>query len=98
MYQNHAGEVNEYNDEFLSIQDFKNYLRWVPERAMAIGYIPVDDNKLRNSRSSTVRLGIINRGKETLLANAGELGIFLQNDADAAKALGYLPKTKSPSV
>jgi hypothetical protein len=85
--------------EFEHIPNFTNYLRWEPERAMAIGYGKVDEERLKNSRSSNVRVSIWYRtgdqAKEVHFQNAAGLAAFLDENPELAKDLQYKKKNSN---
>lgn len=92
-YRNHLDDLTDSKDEFVSIHDFRNYLRWMPERAMAIGYTPAVEETLKKSRSSNVRLSILNQGDETVFGNVQEFVRFLNEHPPIAKMVQYQTKS-----
>lgn len=95
-YRNHLNELSEHACEFLSIEDFKNYLRWVPERAMLIGYGKINEDVIKISRSSNVRLSIVFRDQvkeeEITFNNAASFGQFLRQYNVFARKVGLAIK------
>ena len=92
-YRNHLNNLTECKEEFVSIHDFRNYLRWMPERAMAIGYIASVEETMKSTRSSNVRLSILNREKEErCFVNVHEFVRFLDEHPPIAKLVQYQTK------
>lgn len=61
-YRNHLNQISECSLSFNSIHDFKNYLRWEPDKAMLIGYGKVDPDRVKITRTSDLTVGIVDNG------------------------------------
>lgn len=96
-FRNHLEEEREYREDIGSIPEFKNFLRWAPDKAMMIGYKRPDEEVLSRSQNSNVRLSI-RYGLTTAMENevhfkdVYELNLFLRQNAEIAKALRYVQK------
>lgn len=94
-YRNYVDELKDYQEEFITIPTFSNYLRWEPLRAMAIGYGEVNQDDLKKSRSTNVRLSLrFENGEEVFFNNATEFVDYLTKHPDLAKRLQFSPKSK----
>lgn len=88
-YRNHLSQVNDYTLEFSSIPDFKNYLRWEPDKAMLIGYGNVDHERIKKSRTSNTIISISHRGHNFNFDTAKQFGDFLNQTPEIARLLQY---------
>lgn len=93
-YRNHLDEFRQFEDDFISIAAFTGYLRWVPDRAMMIGYTKSDPEILNKTRTSNVQLAINADGTEWTFKNVFDLAYFLDHNPDIALHLQYYPKAK----
>lgn len=97
--RNHLDEEREYREDIGSIAEFKNFLRWAPDKAMMIGYKRPDPEVLSRSRNSNVRLSIrygltMAMENEVHFKDVHELNLFLRANAEIAKALQYVAKSQ----
>ena len=98
-YRNQLNELHDYHDEFESVHDFRKYFQCEPLRAMAIDYIPAEENKLKDSRSSNVRLSIKVDNQEIPFSNAHDFEYYLKKNAEVASVLQFQqPLTMSASL
>jgi hypothetical protein len=88
-YRNHLDEVREYSLQFTSIPDFTNYLRWEPEKAMLIKYGKVDEERIKNSRTSGVKLSVLSEGSQFVFDDAFKFAEFLRSSPMIARDLQY---------
>jgi hypothetical protein len=86
-YRNHLDDVKEYSVQFMCIPDFTNYLRWEPEKAMLIGYGKVNEETVRNSRTSNVKISIDHHGRTSTFDTAKQFGDFLKKSPEIAGLL-----------
>lgn len=91
-YRNHLNQETEHKAEFLSIHDLTNYFRWEPDKAMQLGYGPVDHERIAKSLTSHVRLYVVDSsGKEVPFQDVNGLAHYLQQHPDVAKSVQYKP-------
>jgi hypothetical protein len=95
FYRNHLDEVNDYTLEFASIPDFKNYLRWEPEKAMLIGYGKVDEDRVRASRTSNVVVAVATDGLWFGFYTARGFADFLGWNHSEARKLQWTKRKKN---
>jgi len=88
-YRNHLDETTDHAVHFMSIPDFVNYLRWEPEKAMLIGYGPVNEERVRNSRTQNTKISIAWRDELFKFETATQLGSFLDNTPLIARELQH---------
>lgn len=91
-YRNHLDDLREYAVSFVTIHNFANYLRWNPDKAMMIKYGPVDEEQIKNSRTSNLRMFIQYDGKEVEFKDAHHFAKFLKENPDVAKQFQFTPK------
>jgi hypothetical protein len=88
-YRNHRNDLTNNEEEFISMHNFDNYLRWQPERAMAIGQLNADDETIKNCRSQNVKLSLSVNGQEITFGNYEQFIKYLTDHPRIAKRLQY---------
>lgn len=93
--RNHLDQVRECEEEYSSFSDFTNFLRWAPDKAMMLGYTAPNEEVLRKSQNSNVRISIrygLTRemDREEHFKDVPDLIEFLGVNGEIARALGYV--------
>lgn len=92
--RNHLDQVRECEEDYSSFSDFTNFLRWAPDKAMMLGYTAPNEEVLRKSRNSNVRISIkygLTRemDREEHFKDVRDMIEFLGVNGEIAKALGF---------
>lgn len=101
--RNHLDEERDYEKVIGSMSDLDNFFRWEPDKAMMLGHTARDEDVLKSSMNSNLRLSIrygltVDMDKEEPFTDVHDMYAFLDANNYIAKALQYValpPRSKS---